>query len=314
MAGIGILIDSRENDLWKRVDAVRTDGHPPPSTPTAVPLLRRPVLDRPVSTDHGLLLAVPFIERRALPVGDVWFVERRPEDFHERILMIWERKTIPDLWSSLRDGRYYEQHDRVVRFAERLPEKIVYLRVLEGACPPPSSRFPCIPAETLFHIALKIYPEEGSGMRVQTVRTFHIQETMLLLQAVWKDLQPRAPTAATGSPVAVGQGQGQGAVSTEDQSGENLFRSLTHSKHIAPQRQDGVDSRFLLAGALALIPRLSFSAASRIADVFGSIGAFTASYGEDSHGWRSRIAQAIGRSSDRLLDRIQSLYFPSTPS
>lgn len=308
MAGIGILIDSRENDLWRRVEAVRTDDRPFPSAPTTVSLLRNPPIDRPVSIDHALLRDVPFIERRPLPVGDVWFVERRPPDSQERILMIWERKTIPDLWSSLRDGRYYEQHDRVIRFAERLPEKIVYLRVLEGACPPPSSKYPCIPADTLFHIALKIYPDEGIGLRVQTVRTFHIQETMLLLQAVWKDLQPRPSTTAT----ATEQGGG-GSTSTEEKTGENLFRSLTHSKHIAPHRQDGVDARFLLAGALALIPRLSFSAALRIADAFQSIGNFTACYGQDSEGWRSRITQAIGRTSDRLLDRIQSLYFPRTP-
>jgi ERCC4-type nuclease len=59
------------------------------------------------------------VERTSLPVGDIWIVARRylytegeDDDNTEKedaVLAIVERKTVNDLWSSLRDGRYHDQ-------------------------------------------------------------------------------------------------------------------------------------------------------------------------------------------------------------
>ena len=69
------------------------------------------------------LLKVPF-ETCNLPIGDIIFKNG------EEIEYIIERKTIGDLVSSICDGRYAEQKDRLKESVNGDNQKIVYL--LEG--------------------------------------------------------------------------------------------------------------------------------------------------------------------------------------
>jgi len=279
---IVVMIDSRERDLLHQMSAsesrVATTGG-----------LLRPVVDVSSGDTVSFQEMMPSVERKMLTIGDVWIVERDPETGGEKILMIWERKTVADLWSSVRDGRYHEQHDRVRAFSTDLPYRFTYLRVLEGPCPASQSGLHSIPHETFFHICLREYPESES-MAVQTIRTYSIRETLLLLHAVWKRFA---------KPVE--------AVSRTEQ--EHLFRSLSNAKISRSRRKENVTPTFVLASSLATVPMLSFASAEKIAATFHDISCFTRIYHQHPESWREKITTSLNKSSKKLIERIESLFF-----
>ena len=66
------------------------------------------------------------IKVQTLDIGDVQIISNDSEI--EVIELIFERKTIPDLYSSIRDGRYHEQKSRLVSNISR--DRIAY--IIEG--------------------------------------------------------------------------------------------------------------------------------------------------------------------------------------
>jgi len=93
-----IIVDQRENDLYESLDAVMC----------AQP--RAGCVD---------------IERDVLPLGDVLIQTNEGKD-----VLIIERKTFPDLLSSIKDGRYEEQSYRLLNSSGFPPHSVFYL--LEG--------------------------------------------------------------------------------------------------------------------------------------------------------------------------------------
>jgi ERCC4-type nuclease len=71
------------------------------------------------------------LAQRELPIGDILI---QNDDFGDPIdyqdILLIERKTFPDLLSSIKDGRYEEQSHRLLNTSELPPHSIIYL--LEG--------------------------------------------------------------------------------------------------------------------------------------------------------------------------------------
>jgi len=302
---IRVIVDSREHYLWEILhQAPLSHGNGNGAENRHKSMLRESVTKPVVPIHHEMM---PYLEKRMLPVGDVWILEK---DGHgvtptteDRILMIWERKTIDDLWSSIRDGRYHEQHDRVHRFASALPYDTTYLRVLEGACPSAStasSRFSSMPLDTFFHVCMKTYPETAQKPFVQTIRTYNLRETVHLLFSVWKQFRKSSDPPP-------------GKSSDNDDAGDagdaHLWKNLSHAKKIPTARQDHITSHFILSCSLAVVPRLSFTNAEKIAKAFGSPALFISEYHQDPIAWKQKIQNSLDKTSTQLITRIESLFF-----
>ena len=70
--------------------------------------------------EHGLIRLMPDVPTQLLPVGDIWIGP-----------VIAERKTIADLESSLRDGRYREQRTRLLAHCTEVKGRPLY--IIEGS-------------------------------------------------------------------------------------------------------------------------------------------------------------------------------------
>ena len=93
-----VIIDIRENDLYEKCSMLLRSQQ----TPTCI-----------------------ILSKESLELGDI--VIQTDDDKH--VLLI-ERKTFPDLLSSIKDGRYEEQSYRILNSGSYIPHSVVY--VLEG--------------------------------------------------------------------------------------------------------------------------------------------------------------------------------------
>ena len=91
-----IIIDSRERDLYTSLDSIITD-----------------------KTNEIR------IENQVLDIGDVYLKSE------EKDILLMERKTIPDLLASIKDGRYEEQSHRLIYSSGFQNHNIIY--IIEGS-------------------------------------------------------------------------------------------------------------------------------------------------------------------------------------
>jgi len=78
-----------------------------------------------IATQNPQLKTSLIIEKRALPIGDVLLYTN-----DNVLLSIIERKTIPDLFASIKDGRYEEQSYRLSHNGECSLHNVIY--IIEG--------------------------------------------------------------------------------------------------------------------------------------------------------------------------------------
>jgi ERCC4-type nuclease len=78
-----------------------------------------------IATQNQQLKTSLIIEKRVLPIGDVLFYTN-----DNVLLSIIERKTIPDLFASIKDGRYEEQSYRLSHNGECSLHSVIY--IIEG--------------------------------------------------------------------------------------------------------------------------------------------------------------------------------------
>ena len=316
---VGIIIDCRERDLWNALQSSTSSNTS--ATTSASSLLR----DKPaLPAAPTLNLKEGVVEKTSLPIGDVWIVARKMYAGGARedaVLAILERKTVGDLWSSIKDGRYYDQDLRVRDFCLQTaadspttatPE---YIKIIEGLSPTPSSAgwLRTMPHNVFFRVcdASRMTAEKKEFV-TSVVRTFSLQETMLYLDTLYdlfeKKLHPEGDpsfpgTTATRDP------------KTPPTSPEALWKSLSFSKDItknvrAAKRGDGISPALLLAGALSTVPRMSFSTAETIAAAFqGYLSTFIEEGTRDNVAWRNKILSVMKRPSPKLLDDIRRLFF-----
>ena len=310
---IGVIMDTRERDLWNAFQASISTTTLPSSEPgVSVSLLR----EKPsLPTAPSLNLKEGVVEKSSLPIGDIWIVARKIYAGGARedaVLAILERKTVADLWSSIKDGRYHDQDLRVRDFCQQTiglegPE---YIKVIEGLSPTPSSAgfLRTMPHNVFFRICdASRMTSEKKEFVTSIVRTFSIQETMLYLDMLYDLFEKKLhPTEDTLSPLQ------EKKLPT---SPEALWKSLSFSKDItknvnAAKRGDGINPSLLLAGALSTVPRLSFSTAESIAAVFGGyLSTFIEEGTRDNVAWRNKILLAMKRPSPKLVDDIRRLFF-----
>jgi crossover junction endonuclease MUS81 len=106
-----------------------------------------------------------------LDIGDIVFT------YNDKILIIIERKTLPDLSSSIKDGRYKEQKIRLMNSIDKLVRKIY---IIEGYN---YTKF-TLPKSTLDSVVINTMIRDG----LQVIKTNNIEETYQFIVNIFKNL------------------------------------------------------------------------------------------------------------------------------
>lgn len=109
------------------------------------------------------------VEERALPVGDFWI-----ESEDGKIHILIERKTISDLISSIKDGRFREQRQRALQIDGI--QKIIY--IIEGLLPLSHTRDERMVMGALENLILH--------HNIYVLNTRNIEQTIIVLQSILK--------------------------------------------------------------------------------------------------------------------------------
>ena len=109
------------------------------------------------------------LETRQLPLGDIIFLD---DDDNEVIII--ERKTVNDLASSIKDGRYNEQSLRL-SYNSLHNHNIIYL--IEGKIQDVNSKFTKITPDIIYSSLCSILYHKGFSI----LRSFDIQETATII-------------------------------------------------------------------------------------------------------------------------------------
>jgi ERCC4-type nuclease len=115
-----------------------------------------------------------------LTIGDIIFANIDEVSGEKRDVLIIERKSLSDLLSSIKDGRYEEQSHRLIHASQLPPYRILY--IIEGMFSTlrnPAEKQLVISAMT----SLQLY--KGFGV----MRTSSVQETADLIAGMWKKMQ-----------------------------------------------------------------------------------------------------------------------------
>ena len=118
-----------------------------------------------------------------LTIGDIIFANIDEVSGEKRDVLIIERKSLSDLLSSIKDGRYEEQSHRLIHASQLPPYRILY--IIEGMFSTirnPAEKQLVISAMT----SLQLY--KGFGV----MRTSSVQETADLIAGMWKKIQRNA--------------------------------------------------------------------------------------------------------------------------
>lgn len=219
------------------------------------------------------------VEVRNLLIGDVWVATA------EGVLrVIIERKTLNDLWSSIRDGRFHEQHDRAREYMERPASDgpIRYILLIE------MDKTPCdMPREALMTLLTRSDERIGEGV-MMIRRCDGICETAEMIRRLDE------PAAS--------------AKKAERCQAEAVWSSISRTMK---RRQDAITPSTVLGMLIALTPKVSFRTAQQIAGGFRDVSEFIRMMNDDPDRWESTVRPACGRMHAHIIRSMRSLLAPS---
>lgn len=114
------------------------------------------------------------IKIESLEIGDIQICETS-EDGNTEILLVYERKTIADLDSSIKDGRYHEQKSRLVSNVQR--NRICY--ILEGDIRAASKR---TDTDAVFGAVINTMYRD----KIFVYRSFDLNDTYQIIRNIWE--------------------------------------------------------------------------------------------------------------------------------
>jgi len=218
------------------------------------------------------------IEVRSLLIGDVWVATA---DGVLRVII--ERKTLSDLWASIRDGRFHEQHDRAREYMERpaADGPIRYILLIE------MEKTPCdMPREALMTLLTRT--DERAGESVMMIRRSDgICETAEMIRRLDE------PAVAK---------------KAERCQAEAVWSSISRTMR---RRQDAITPSTVLGMLIALTPKVSFRTAQQIAGGFRDVSEFIGMMNNDPQKWESIVRPACGRMHAHIIRSMRSLLAPS---
>jgi ERCC4-type nuclease len=140
-------------------------------------LIKQFNFDKENSIQKNLLSPLIFIPSetekfitKSLPVGDIWLVHDNDE---ENPIVVFERKTIDDLLSSIKDGRYAEQSTRLCSMTN--PRNVYY--IIEGKTMLSKGQDPKIIHSAIF--SLSYYHGFNVLQTTNCIETFYLLTNIL---------------------------------------------------------------------------------------------------------------------------------------
>lgn len=217
------------------------------------------------------------VEVRSLLIGDVWVAT------DEGVLsVIIERKTLNDLWSSIRDGRFHEQHDRAREYLEGQGGSVRYILLIE------MEKTPCdMPREALMTLLTRSDKTAGNGNIMMIRRSDGICETAEMIRRLDDPVVKK----------------------TDRCNAEAVWDSISRGMK---RRRDAITPSAVLAMLIALTPKVSFRTAQEIAGGFGgSVSDFVGMMNNEPDEWAARVRPLCGRMHAHIIRSMRSLLSPS---
>ena len=215
------------------------------------------------------------LAKQQLDLGDIVLRRSRrrqsqsSEEEEDEVLCVIERKTLTDLMSSIRDGRYDEQSFRLRRAAEVHPHNVVYL--LEGVA---SAQLPRLEdRRKLLSATASLLFFKGFSV----LRTSSLQDSVDTVLALADKLQRELDKDRGGRTMAYSNcGRGEGGGDGGDGGGVVGDGGGAYVDVVKRCKKDNLTPANFGEVVLAQIPGVSAAAARAIMRPFGHLDEFTA--------------------------------------
>jgi len=223
-------------------------------------------------------------DEEALDIGDIQFVEKK-----SRIpLIIIERKTYPDLEASIKDGRYKEQKERMLK---AYPYKVRKILLLEGE---PTARNFRLPRKVLDGVMVNSMIRD----HIQVFRCRNFEEICNFLNTIILNI-PKYLDEMILSITDVEENN-KNTIATFS----NELEAYTHSVKVG--KKDNLSPKICFRNMLCQISGVSNQIADAIVERYGSlfqfVNYFHSKYGEERDGMAAELGNLrMGGKSNRKI-------------
>jgi crossover junction endonuclease MUS81 len=202
--------------------------------------------------EHAILdkMEIPYTVE-TLDVGDIHICDKE-----DNILLLIERKTIPDLASSITDGRYKEQSQRLQHHS--CPNhNIMY--IIEGRMMDYNERFSRVSRKALYSAMIVLQYFKGFSL----VRTFSKDETCLFVQQIITKMDKEKKTGYY------------------HQYENKVFEEPAILPSLSMHKKENITESNVDICILSQIPGIKQTTAKSILDIYPSIRSLFDAYKED---------------------------------
>lgn len=214
------------------------------------------------------------IDVRNLLIGDVWITTT------DGVLRtIIERKTTSDLWASIKDGRFHEQHDRAADFLRKQGGSVAYILLIEKT---PSD----MPRETLLTLLTRPDEHINDNITMMIRRSDGICDTVDMIRRLNDKDTPTTPK--------------------ERCDAEAVWKAISRTMR---RRQDAITPSTVLSMLISLTPKVSFKMAQQMTDGFRDVSEFVLMMKDEPDKWEAIIRPACGRMHLHIIRSMRSLLF-----
>jgi len=242
---------------------------------------------------------LPQVYVSNLEVGDIAICKIDNNNNNAKILAIFERKTISDMLSSVKDGRYREQKIRLMSYhITKKTERIYYL--LEGD----TNKLSKEDDKRLWGMWISTQIRDG----VEVIRTTCIDETVKFLIRFLGRLIADGDNLLQISKYRKELYQGNATSdTTSDTTSDNKEISLSYLATIKSKKKDNITPKICQIMSIGLIPNVSHKGAEAVISKYGSLfnlmNAYVNLSGEDE---KKLMLADIQVSEKRKLGKVAS--------
>lgn len=260
---MNIILDTREHDLYEKLLACSA------ASTTSLPI---------------------NIIKETLPLGDVILRRRREgaADATEDVVLI-ERKSIPDLLASIKDGRYKEQSFRLSNSTEFAHHNVIY--IIEGII----QHQPSYIKKQIYGAITSLNYFKGFSV----LRTSSVIETAELLLHMAEKIEKELSTVGGKRPAAA-----VAASATTEEPAPAATAAEEYTAVVKKVKKENITAENIHSIMLSQIPGLSGNTATQIMREFGSIPSLIDRLRENPDCLRDiKVASSSSASAPRKINK-----------
>jgi ERCC4-type nuclease len=211
-----------------------------------------------------------------LDIGDIWITKKDPSG-NDIPLIIFERKEIQDLASSITSGRYHEQKKRLIHTTNS-DTLIVY--IIEGSLPYEEKKIRNLPAAPVYSCiwSTAFHP------RTRVMQTKNVYHTARCCESIMKKIKKKGTFWCEGKTL-------------QNEIIKNDYESVLCSKKKKNKTKEGIEKEMLCC-----ITGISYNIAVEIIKEFGSISGIVKSISEGTYNDRIKNVKS-GKTKKRAISK-----------